>query len=573
MLERTWPARPLILATLFAVVSYAMYLLSDNGDTSDSLLEHWRIATAAGLGIYAISFGLCSQRQHLLKTSVFALLLGLMVAGICYWRLFTQWPAFWNFFSLTVSLLIITPFFQSSLVSHWNNYSELHKQAWGNAVTLLLAFVFTGISFGMAYLLAELFELVGVELLSELLRKDITRWILSGVAFGGAMGVLREHDSIIDATLRLVQSILSLLAAPLSIGLLVFIGTLPFTGLDSLWQATRNTSPIVFVCAAGAILLLNAVIRETDTGMTAGKIIRLSARALTLCIAPLSAIAVVSIQTRVQQYGWTPDRIWASLICALLMFYGVFYLIAACRGVNWSQHLRQLNLYLAIITAALALFLSTPLLDFGSISTTNQLQRLANGDVSIDNFDTAAMAFDFGPVGRQALEQLDTSHSEELSARVQTALTSTSRWQATRDQHTSQNQRNIKEKLQLRPSTATIDEQLRALLESDNICRGEYCYFLMHDDGQSGSALGENCRSRDKVCEVEITRFMQCDGNWMKVSSAGCQVYQLQAEAAALAKERLKAQNEAATAGDIEVREVTLKQIFIGGQPVGEAFD
>jgi len=506
----------------------------------------------------------------LLKAMLYSVLLGLLVAGISYWRLFTRWPEAWNFFSLAVALLIITPFFQASLASAWNNYSELHKQAWGNAVVLLLALVFTGLSFGMAHLLAELFKLVGVDLLRDLLRKDVVNWILAGVAFGGSMGVLREHDNIIDATLRLVQSVLSLLAAPLSIGLLVFIGTLPFTGLDSLWEATRNTSPIVFVCAAGAILLLNSVIRETDAGMNASNVIRQSARALAFCIAPLSAIAVVSIYTRVQQYGWTPDRLWASLICALLMFYGVFYLIAAFWGSKWSQRIRQLNLTLALFTAALALVLATPLLDFGLLSSKDQLQRFHSGQSSVDDFDAVALAFDFGPAGRRALESLDTSNNKALAIRVENALNSKNRWVARSNQNTGESQRQIEEKLQVRPNTAIINKELMEALQQHNICNGDYCFFLMEESGKAGSAISQNCQRKAEHCEVQVSRFKLCNDRWTKLRTGDCETYY--ANQTSEQKAQHKEQDKAAAAGDVEVREVVLKQVFIGGEAVGQAF-
>ena len=47
-----------------------------------------------------------------------------------------------------------------------------------------------------------------------------------------------------------------------------------------------------------------------------------------------------------------------------------------------------------------------PLVDFGAISTRDQLARLERGRVGPDQFDWAALAFDFGPSGRAALTRL-----------------------------------------------------------------------------------------------------------------------------------------------------------------------
>ena len=43
---------------------------------------------------------------------------------------------------------------------------------------------FTGISFLLAYLIAQLFDLIGIEFFTELLRKDWFNALLAGFAFG-----------------------------------------------------------------------------------------------------------------------------------------------------------------------------------------------------------------------------------------------------------------------------------------------------------------------------------------------------------------------------------------------------
>src|SRR3546814_19443208 len=57
----------------------------------------------------------------------------------------------------------------------------------------------------------------------------------------------------------------------------------------------------------------------------------------------------------------------------------------------------------------LAAFLALPVLDFGAISTRDQLARLESGAVKTEKFDWAALAFDFGPSGRKALAELARS--------------------------------------------------------------------------------------------------------------------------------------------------------------------
>jgi hypothetical protein len=69
-----------------------------------------------------------------------------------------------------------------------------------------------------------------------------------------------------------------------------------------------------------------------------------------------------------------------------------------------------------LFISVLALLLSTPLANFGAISTRDQLARLASGKVSPEQFDWAALRFDFGPAGRRALERLASSGSPQVRA-------------------------------------------------------------------------------------------------------------------------------------------------------------
>ena len=53
--------------------------------------------------------------------------------------------------------------------------------------------VFVAIVFALAWLLALLFDLIKIDFLKELLEKDWFWRSLIGLAFGAALGLLREH--------------------------------------------------------------------------------------------------------------------------------------------------------------------------------------------------------------------------------------------------------------------------------------------------------------------------------------------------------------------------------------------
>src|SRR3546814_9223276 len=75
--------------------------------------------------------------------------------------------------------------------------------------------------------------------------------------------------------------------------------------------------------------------------------------------------------------------------------YGLAGLWAVSKGRRaFDDRLRPLQQRLAIALMLLAAFLALPVLDFGTISTRDQLARLESGAVAAEKFDWAALAFE-----------------------------------------------------------------------------------------------------------------------------------------------------------------------------------
>jgi len=89
--------------------------------------------------------------------------------------------------------------------------------------------------------------------------------------------------------------------------------------------------------------------------------------------------------------------------------------------------MRQANFHLGLFVCALAVLLALPILDFGAISTRNQTARLESGEVKPDDFDFAALRWDFGEPGRRALKQLGKSGNARVAELARTALAQESR--------------------------------------------------------------------------------------------------------------------------------------------------
>jgi len=567
-----WPARPFLFAVLGALTAICLYLLTD--DISPAVENfNLRIAIAAAMVTFSLSFAISARRNRLVLCVMYAFAVALIVAGLCYWRLFIHWLEPFGFMALGLSVFILTPFFQSSiqssLIKFQSNYQALHHNAWGNTLVGGLSVLFMGLSFALAYLLAELFQLIGIDLLSDLLREKLSNWILGGTALGASIGVLREHDSIIVSTQSVVQSVFSILVTPLALGIGGFILLLPFTGLANLWNSEQFTSAILFACAGFALIVVNAVVRDNDNSQSKNRIAIISSRILALTIAPLTIISIMALKLRVDQYGWTPVRLWATVICAVLMIYGVAYLFSALNR-QFPSIIRSVNWRLALAVAALALVLATPLLDFGAISTRSQLERLSTSEVTEDKLDLAAFAFDFGPSGREALSTLKENASPGLSARIDNALSEKSRWQVAQADSQS-DYLSVKDKLTINPTDWTVTDKLLMEMSSAQACKDDgYCHLFVSESETQVLLLDRYCYDSNR-CEPRLHRFDRLDdGGWMQ---------QYPGELHKLMNDRsnpgqhLERLDTAIINGKVELRPVQRLQLFIDGESMGQSIE
>ncbi len=207
------------------------------------------------------------------------------------------------------------------------HYAEVHDHLWTNALTIGLSALFTGLSFGIAHLMSEMFWLVKLDFLRELLRKDWFNALLCGAAFGAALGLLRDRGAIISMLQRVAMIVLRVLAPVLAVGILVFLVALLFTGLDPLWD-TGGTTPIMLGGALLALFLTNAVVSDTAEDESRSRVMSASAAALGLFLMPMVGIAAFSSGLRIQQYGLSPDRLWALIFIIVASVTAIGYAVA-----------------------------------------------------------------------------------------------------------------------------------------------------------------------------------------------------------------------------------------------------
>jgi hypothetical protein len=575
-----WTSRPLILAAMGLAAGLCVHLILGGGYRSS--LSTLEAASLTGVTLAAGLAGFTLERRLWWASIVFSVSMALVGALVVAWNGSPEdWSVGegWRMVSLLLAVAIAAPLFQAARDEGARRfpYPVVHDHAWTNVVLFAACWVFVAIVFALAWLLAMLFDLIKIDFLKELLEKDWFWRSLIGLAFGAALGLLREHDGVVRLLQRVVAMVLAVLAPVLATGLVLFVLALPFTGLNALWEATKSTTPILLFCVMGALVLANAVIGNAPGQERRSPLLRYGAMALAAVMLPLTVLAAVAISLRTGQYGFTPERLWAIVFVALASLWAAAYLVALVRGrLDWAARARPLNLALAFLVCGVALVLATPLASFNAISTRDQLARLESGKVTPEQFDWAALAFDFGAPGRAALKTLAASANPTVRKHAAEAAKAQQRWDL-RDDKSAQEAVKQREEIarltRVLPTGKTLPEGLRDLLAEDYpVClNGKGCTAFFVGDGealvfQRQCFEGGRDKSANRMTEtcVDPDRYVLKEGKWSAARSSPSS----HPDAA-----RRALLDAAFAAGTIEVRTVPRRQTYIGGIPVGEPFE
>lgn len=585
-----WALRPLMLAALGLAGGLVVhFLLGDDylwrfEPSPQTLAEVAFVTVAAGLTGFTI------ERRLWWASVAFSLVCGAVAGAVVWWNgPIAGWTGGdgWRMLCLALAIAIAAPLFQAARDEGVPRfpYSSVHDYVWTNLVLWGACWVFVGISFALTILLGQLFHLIKIDFLKDLLEKYWFCRALTGLAFGGALGLLREHSQVVRLLQRVVATVLAVLAPVLAAGLILFVLALPFTGLNALWDATSATTPILLGCILGALILANAVIGDKPEHERRFPLLKFGAMGLALVVFPLAVIAAIAIGLRIGQYGFTPERLWALTFVILATAYSLAYLVSLLRGrLDWAEKVRPANLNLAFAVCGVALLLATPLVSFNAISTRDQVARLEAGKIAPDKFDWRALAFRFGQPGRDALKRLTGSTNAAIREQAVAASKSENQWEVPNGEGQARGSQ-LAATLRILPTGAPLSDSLRSEIAKHYPCGdGGRCTLAFLPGGTEALLLTDNCYVTSKPApnttpSAKGTTVTAADDDFCPGATPTHYVlkgnqWSAQEWAAYNPGNADKVNTEPAyKAGKIEVRKVERRQVFVGDQPVGDAFE
>ena len=309
---------------------------------------------------------------------------------------------------LLLMAMLALPWIQYSLhVSREQaRYPHFYRQLWLNALTLLIVFVANGLFWLVLLLWSEMFKLVGIPFFSTLFfDTDWFGYVAFGLITALAVVLARTQSRLVTAVQKLLTFIATGLLPLVALLALMFILTLPFTGLEVISQ--RVSAAGLMSTLTLLLLLLMAIVREPQKeALPYPGALRYLIKC-SLIVAPIyMLIAGWSLWVRIQQYGWTPERVYGVLVVVVLLVWSFGYLASILRrGRNPLELQGPVILGVSLLALGLLVLLSSPVIDAWRISVNSHMGLYHSGKIKPDQV-SLYMLDHSGKPGRAALEAL-----------------------------------------------------------------------------------------------------------------------------------------------------------------------
>ena len=410
------------------------------------------------------------------------------------------------------------------------SYSTYFEIAWKLAVQLAFSGLFVGGTWLVLVLGAQLFQLVRLDFLEQLIQNPWFAAPVTAFAFACAIHLTDVRPAIVQGIRTLLLVLMSWILPVFTLLVGGFLTSLLFTGLEPLW-ATRHAAAVLLGAAAALVVLVNAALQ--DGTLPVARPVRASARVAAVLLVPLTALAILALALRVRDHGWTDERIAAAACMLVASCYAIGYAVAALRR-GWPGTVARVNIASAFVVLAVLLLLFSPVGDPARLSVNNQLARLEFGKVSVERFDFAYLRFGGARYGREALARLETSAAGPGAAAMRARIAAVRKMQGSWTRHDTPTPTGVAENIHVWPSGTRMPD---TFLRMDWMALPDLVGLpsCIHEQGQTCDAFlldltGDN---KPEIVLVSTTRgpsvVMQEteQGHWQAVAQlpfhlAGC---------------------------------------------------
>lgn len=359
-------------------------------------------------------------------------------------------------FGLTLAVLLfkVVMYLQIWANGEQFTYSQLFLYSWRNTILVALCLLFVLVFGAILFLWAALFDVVGIELFSEIFEESWFLFPVLALANGLAFTIFRKLVGILDTMSRVLRALCQFLLPVLAFISVLFLICLPFVGFSALWDTGRGTALVLWLQAL-TLFFFNATFQGEKDGSPYWKPVQYLVSLGLLVLPAYSLVAIYGLWLRIDQYGLTVARCWAIVVVGLLALFALAYTVnLIVNRTNAANKFGWINVRMGLVVLALMVLVNTPVLDFRKLTVSSQLALVNSGEISIDDLDFYYFSRELGRPGYLALEELKIGADEALLDRINNARN----WYGYRGKRLSEAE--VREQMTVYPPDLVVPELL-----------------------------------------------------------------------------------------------------------------
>lgn len=445
------------------------------------------------------------------------------------------------YFSLAAIIFVTLPWLQVRIENPNSpvNYPDLHDAIWQNTITVVLTLLIAGLMWGILSLGAGLFKLIGIDFFYNLFfEHQIFTYLANSLVLAIGVLICRTNSKLIITVRKLLSLVVKGLLPLLSFFALIFIFSLPFTGINTLAKQWSSATTLLTTMSLLLALLVNAVYLSADNNKKKPypRAIRYIINGSLLALPIYAILSTYYLGLRIVQYGWTPERLWAAVVVGLSLCLSLAYATAVVRkNTIWLHSLGNINKKMMCLIAAILILCNSPIIDPYRISVNDQMQRYATGKISPDNLDLIMLRFDAGRRGNDALQALrhDAKFISDPARKLnlEKILIQTNRWGGYDDDDNKQKTAiftvdRARKNILLATGVTPLDSSWWASLSENNYQaeRMSDCYLLANSCVLTTLDLNADGKPEPILCSFSAPQAPFCqvyalsEGKWVVIS-------------------------------------------------------
>ena len=290
-------------------------------------------------------------------------------------------------------------------------YPVLFDLAWKLGVQVGIAAAFVCAFWLILGLGVALFHMIKLDFFQEFIQHSWFAIPVTTLAAAVGVHVTDTRGTLVRGVRTLALMLLGWLLPVIALIAFAFLISLVFTGLNPLWQ-TRTATALLLAAAGVLVLHINAAYQ--DGNPQPHHVLRVAGTLASVLLIFIVAIAAYALWLRIDQYGWTVDRIDTAAVTLIAICFAIGYFVAALLPGKWLRLIETWNFFTTILGLIVLFALFTPIADPVRLSVASQMERLKSGKVKPENFDFSYLRTQGGRFGKEALTELAKSHDKTI---------------------------------------------------------------------------------------------------------------------------------------------------------------